>query len=223
MVWLAEDRLDKRTSAIFEAVRARALPVKTVSSKELDRVCGGSFHQGVALHASRRIAGGEKDLEDVLSTTPIPLFLVLDGVQDPHNLGACLRSAECSGVDGVILPERNSAPFSSVVHRVSTGAVEYLNLFRIANLARVLGFLNNAGILVVGLDHNAKTQIGDIDLRQSLALVLGNEGSGLRRLTKENCTMLACIPTVGETASLNVSVATGICLYEAHRQRALTD
>ena len=152
-----------------------------------------------------------------------PFLLVLDGVQDPHNLGACLRSADAAGVHAVIVPKDRSAGLTATVRKVACGAAETVPLLAVTNLARTLRTLQDAGVWLFGAAGEAEKSIYDIDLKGPLALVMGNEGSGLRRLTREHCDELFAIPMVGTVESLNVSVATGVALFEAGRQRRHTD
>lgn len=221
-LWLADSRQDKRVEKYLQLAAATNIPVKLVPRREMDRICGSTNHQGIALSAPSKFIGGEKELEQILSIVTNPLFLVLDGVQDVHNLGACMRSANALGVTGIILPERNSASINAVVHKTSAGAVEHLNLYRVSNLARSLRLFHQTGGHRIGLKQNAKMAISDIDLTPALALVLGSESKGLRRLTADHCDEMASIPMPGDVESLNLSVAAGICLYEANRQRNKT-
>jgi len=164
--------------------------------------------------------GGERQLDDFLHTLRSPaLLLVLDGVTDPHNLGACLRTADAAGVQAVILPKDRSAGLTPVVRKVACGAAEHLPVFAVTNLARALRTLQAAGLWVYGAAGEAEKSLYDVDFTGSVALVLGAEGSGLRRLTREHCDALVKIPMTGSVESLNVSVATGVLLYEVVRQR----
>lgn len=158
-------------------------------------------------------------LELVDALAEPPFLLVLDQVQDPHNLGACLRSAEGAGVQAVVVPKDRSAPMTPTVRMVATGAAERVPVARVTNLARTLGELKERGVWLVGTDEDAPQLLWEVDLTGPLAIVMGSEGSGLRRLTREACDFMARLPMAGGVASLNVSVATGICLFEAVRQR----
>ena len=151
--------------------------------------------------------------------TEAPFLLVLDGVQDPHNLGACLRSADAAGVHAVIVPKDRATGITDIVSKVACGAAEAVPFFQVTNLARVLRELQQRGIWLVGLDERGEQTVYDMDLSGPLALVLGAEGGGLRRLTREHCDHVVAIPMAGTVSSLNVSVATGVCLFEARRQR----
>jgi 23S rRNA (guanosine2251-2'-O)-methyltransferase len=161
----------------------------------------------------------ESDLEALLQAHPNPLVLVLDCVQDPHNLGACLRTADAAGVAAVILPKDKSAPITETVLRVSCGGAEHVPIVRVTNLVRAMEKLKELGIWLVGTAEEATQSIYQIDLKGPIGIVMGAEGSGMRRLTSEHCDFLANIPMAGHVECLNVSVATGVCLFETVRQR----
>ncbi len=219
-LWLDEARHDQRLREVATMAQAAGITVQKVSRARLETLSGGGAHQGVVAQRRATPAQRETDLDgflDGLSATPF--LLVLDGVQDPHNLGACLRSACAAGVQAVVLPRDHAAPLTPVVHKVASGAVEYVPVFRVANLARALERLKERGIWLVGAAADAPESLYDVDLTGPLALVLGGEGEGLRRLTRERCDRMASVPVAGPVGSLNVSVATGVCLYEAVRQR----
>ena len=170
--------------------------------------------------AKKPTAGSEADLENILMNLQTPAFLlILDGVQDPHNLGACLRSADAAGVHAVIAPKDKSVGLTSTVSKVASGAAETVPFIQVTNLARTLRFLKENNIWIIGADALADKAIFDSDLTAPIALVLGAEGSGMRRLTREHCDLLVNIPMSGSVSSLNVSVAAGIFLFEATRQR----
>ena len=192
-----------------------------VTKAELDATVS-ERHQGVVALIKPRQGDAEvteRDLTQFLSGLDCPLILVLDGVTDPHNLGACLRSADAAGVDAVIVPKDNSAELNAVARKVASGAAEVIPLVRVTNLARILRSLKELGIWVVGTTGEADTLVFDQDLSIPTALVMGAEGPGMRRLTTEACDFLVKLPMAGDVSSLNVSVATGICLFEAVRQR----
>lgn len=196
-------------------VRVHARPRAT-----LDKLSGHARHQGIAADYEVPAAKSEHDLAHLLDAAgDNALFLVLDGVTDPHNLGACLRSAAAAGVAAVIVPKDRAVGITPVVRRASAGAADRVPLVEVTNLARSLRQLKDAGVWLTGLAGDAKRALYDIDLRGSSALVIGGEGEGMRRLTREACDRLACIPMPGAVESLNVSVATGIALFEAARQR----
>ncbi|MBX7208426.1 MAG: 23S rRNA (guanosine(2251)-2'-O)-methyltransferase RlmB [Verrucomicrobiaceae bacterium] len=161
----------------------------------------------------------EGDLASILEGKPAPFVLVLDCIQDPHNLGACLRTADAAGVDAVILPKDKSAPITDTVRRVACGAAEHVPVVRVTNLARAMEKLKELGLWLVGTADEATQSIYDIDFKGPVGLVMGAEGSGMRRLTGEHCDFLARIPMLGQVECLNVSVAAGVCLFEAVRQR----
>ena len=221
-VLLALDtRSDERMAEVLRLAETAGVPVRRVSRRELDELIPGVSHQGVLAEMGKAPGLGEQDLPAFLEGLGKPAFLlVLDGVQDPHNLGACLRSADAAGVDAVIVPRDRSAPLNSTVRKVACGAAETVPLVRVTNLARTLRVLKQAGVWIYGAAGEAESALYDTDLCGPLALVLGGEGKGLRRLTREHCDGLMSIPLAGSVSSLNVSVATGICLFEVRRQRA---
>lgn len=220
VVWVEENRRDRRVSQLFDAAAAAHVKVRKVPRAKLDQMAEGERHQGAIarlLPARRR---SEDELPELLASIPGPPFLlVLDGVQDPHNLGACLRSADAAGAHAVLIPRDQSVSVTATVRKVASGAAESLPVFQVTNLARTLAELKREGIWLVGAAGDAPQRLYDVDLRGPLALVLGGEGKGLRRLTREACDFLVQIPMLGHVHSLNVSVAAGVCLFEAVRQR----
>ncbi len=218
-VWVSRERQDRRIGEILTAARAAHIKVHQVPRVALDRLAG-ERHQGVAARLREAARPRTQNLNEYLAAiSGPPLLLVLDGVQDPHNLGACLRSAEAAGAQAVIVPRDNAAPLSPVARRAAAGAAESVPFFQVVNLARCLRELKEQGIWIVGATQDAETELFRADLKGPTALVLGGEGKGLRRLTQEHCDVLVRIPMAGAVASLNVSVASGICLFEAVRQR----
>lgn len=209
-----------RVREIAEQARQLGIAVRSVSADALQRATSLERHQGVAAHYRAPAALDENDLDALLDRTPLPLLLVLDGVQDPHNLGACLRSAAAAGATAVIVPRDRAAGVTPVVHKASAGAVDRIALVQVTNLARALRQLKDAGVWLVGLAGEAERSLYDIDFTGPIAIVMGGEGEGLRRLTRDTCDFVARIPMAGAVESLNVSVATGIALFEALRQRA---
>lgn len=186
----------------------------------LDKLAEGGRHQGVVAEIATRAVDPETQLEEALEAAQgPPLLLVLDGVQDPHNLGACLRSADAAGVHAVIVPRDRAAGLTPVVRKVAAGAAETVPLISVVNLARTLRELKDRGVWLVGTDDAADKTLFDADLTGPLALVMGSEGEGMRRLTRECCDQLVSIPMAGAVESLNVSVAAGVALFEAVRQR----
>lgn len=207
----------QRIQAAINTARAANSPVRFVSRPDLDRLTGTRKHQGVAAVTAPK---QYMDLEDLLpqARTP-PLFLLLDGVEDPRNLGAILRTGLCAGVDGVVLPERRAAGITPAVEKVSAGASEYVAVARVTNLGRALLRLKEAGCWLVGLDEHASQPFTEIDFTESVGVVLGGEGKGLHEHVRAKCDFVVSIPTFGVIGSLNVSVAVGVVLYEALRQR----
>lgn len=213
-------RDDKRIIELRELAASNNVPIEERSKQSFERDFTG-VHQGVAAIAVFEDSTlSEKSLFELLGGLDHPpLLLILDGVTDPHNLGACLRSADAAGVDAVIIPKDKSVGLNATVRKVACGAAETVNLASVTNLARCLDKLKEAGIWLVGAADQADSSLYDQDLAGPIALVMGSEGSGLRRLTQESCDFLVSIPMAGSLSSLNVSVATGVCLYEARRQR----
>jgi 23S rRNA (guanosine2251-2'-O)-methyltransferase len=195
------------------------VPVERVRRPELDRLCDGASHQGVVIEVRGAATAELGDLEDlVMQRGRAVRLLVLDGVEDPRNLGACLRTADAAGVDAVVVPKAHSAPLTAAAIKAATGAAETVPLVRAPNLARTLTWLKEAGVWVVGADAEAPQTLYAAKLEPPIALVLGGEGRGLRRLTRDTCDELVSIPMAGAVASLNVSVATGVVLFELLRQ-----
>ncbi|MBK5935714.1 23S rRNA (guanosine(2251)-2'-O)-methyltransferase RlmB [Halorhodospira halophila] len=218
-VWVERGRRDARLERLLDKLGRQGVSVERVHRRALDEMAEGGNHQGVILRYSGTPARGEGELADLLATEPEPLLLVLDRVQDPHNLGACMRSAAAAGAHGVVAPRDRAAALSPAVHKTAAGAVQRIPFFQVTNLARALQQLCAAGVYTVGAAGEAERSCYQIDLRGPLALVLGGEGEGLRRLTRERCDALVAIPMPGSMESLNVSVAAGVLLFEAVRQR----
>ena len=221
-IWVQAKRRDARLGKILDAARRARIPVQAVERHVLDQMVAGARHQGVVASYRGVPPLAEPDLEPLLKGLDEPPFLlVLDGVQDPHNLGACLRSADAAGVQAVIAPRDRAVGVTPTVQKVASGAAQSVPFVQVANLARALARLREQGIWVVGTAGSADQSLYGADLRGPLALVLGGEGKGLRRLTREQCDLLVSIPMHGTVESLNVSVAAGVCLYEAVRQREM--
>jgi 23S rRNA (guanosine2251-2'-O)-methyltransferase len=216
-------RSDQRLQAVRELAQAAGVPVAELSKQELDKQVHG-VHQGIAALSARAGAvGDEKQLGTLLDGLDHdPLLLILDSITDPHNLGACLRTADAAGVDAVIIPKDKSAPVNETVRKVACGAAETVTIIAVTNLARCMQSLQERGIWIVGTADETAKSLYELELTGPLALVMGAEGTGLRRLTREHCDFLAALPMAGAVSSLNVSVATGICLFEAVRQRAVS-
>jgi len=209
-----------RLVEIEERARQLDLPVRKVNSQAIGGVAGDLRHQGVVARYEAAKATSESELPGLIENAGgRALLLVLDGVQDPHNLGACLRSAAAAGVTAVIIPKDKAAPINATVRKTSAGAADRLPVVSVTNLARTLRAIKDAGVWVYGLDGEATTSLYSVDLKGNVALVLGGEAEGMRRLTREHCDGLVKIVMPGEMESLNVSVATGVALFEAVRQR----
>jgi 23S rRNA (guanosine2251-2'-O)-methyltransferase len=219
---IAEGAHDHRFHELLELAREAKIPVRRVPRSALART-GGAVHQGVVARvAAARYADTEllfSLLAGKVGTENPPLVTVLDGVEDPRNLGAILRTVDCAGGDGVLIPERRAVGLTDVVAKSSAGAVEHVPIARVTNMSRAIDELKSIGIWTVGASADAKTEYVDWDWTLPTALVLGNEGSGLHRLVREHCDTLVRIPVFGQIDSLNVSVAAGVILYEARRQR----
>ena len=215
-------RLDARMQALLEQAASEALDVERVMPDELDRLADGGVHQGVVAIVTPSQLWSEEMLGHLLDKEEgVPLLLVLDGVTDPHNLGACLRSADAAGAQAVIIPKDKSATLSPTVRKVACGAAETVPLVAVTNLARTLKQLQQRGLWVVGTAGEADQLLYEVDLKVPTVIVMGAEGTGMRRLTREHCDYLAKLPMAGTVSSLNVSVTAGICLFEAVRQRAV--
>jgi 23S rRNA (guanosine2251-2'-O)-methyltransferase len=215
-------RRDRRLRQVLDEARTAGVRAEPADKAALDRLTGGANHQGVVAHGEMPSSLGEAALDQILGTIGHPpLLLVLDGITDPHNLGACLRTADGAGVDAVIAPRDRSGGLTPVVCKVASGAAETMPFVQVTNLARTLRHLQDVHrVFVVGTAGDTEDELFRADLTGPLALVLGAEGQGLRRLTRETCDQLVSLPMAGHVESLNVSVATGICLYEAVRQRS---
>lgn len=222
-VWLAADRRDGRSRELETRCRKAGVALRRVAKRELEALDLG-VHQGVAARvAAALLPGDEGSLERLLDDLhEPPLLLVLEGLTDPRNLGACMRSAEAAGAHAVLVPRSRSAPLTAVARKAASGAAERLPLILVANLARSLRWLEQRGIQRVGLAGAGSCPLWEVDLRGGCALLLGAEDSGLRRLTLDHCDQVAHLPMCGEVESLNVSVAAGIALFEAVRQRSVT-
>jgi 23S rRNA (guanosine2251-2'-O)-methyltransferase len=220
-LWLQDDRRDKRIQSIESLAQNQGVDVRRVPRHQLDDTVDGR-HQGTVARVAAReqdLVLDEMGLESLLGSVTNPLLLVLDGVTDPHNFGACLRSADAAGVAAVVIPKNNSADLSPVAIKVACGAAETVPIARVTNLARTLARLKSAGLWVVGTSGDTNESLYQQDLSGPIALVMGAEGDGMRRLTMEQCDFLVALPMMGSVSSLNVSVATGVCLFEALRQR----
>lgn len=218
-IMVAKGRDDERMNQLVKYARRQGVAVQFVQRKTLDDKTKGEQHQGVIARAKPARLLDESDLDKLLVEHEVPFLLVLDGVTDPHNLGACLRNADAAGVHAVIVPKDNSASVTPAVRKVAVGAAETVPLIQITNLARTLKHLQQAGVWVIGTAGEAEQLIYDCKLVGPVALVMGAEGKGMRRLTRETCDELVKLPMAGSVSSLNVSVASGVCLFEIVRQR----
>lgn len=211
---------EKRYQLLIDKARARNIPVKMQNAEYFNKNMANIVHQGLVLWAKPLASLTEADIPNFIEQLGHPAFvLILDGVTDPHNLGACLRSADAAGVDLVIIPKDKSASNNAIVAKVSSGATESVPLIRVTNLARSIQQLQQLGVWIYGACGEATSSLYDLDGKQSIALALGAEGDGLRRLTRETCDGLYAIPMLGSVSSLNVSVAAAVSMYEIRRQR----
>jgi 23S rRNA (guanosine2251-2'-O)-methyltransferase len=209
-----------RLTEIEETARRRDVSVRRIPLQSLEGIAGGLRHQGVIARYEAAKPTDEKELPALVEAAGgKALVLVLDGVQDPHNLGACLRSAAAAGVTAVVIPKDKAAPINATVRKTSAGAADRIPVVSVTNLARTLRALQEMGVWIYGLDGSATQAIHGIDFTGNVALVMGGEGEGMRRLTREHCDGLVKSPMPGEMESLNVSVATGVALFEVVRQR----
>lgn len=224
-IFVSSNKDDRRIQAILHMAQQHDISVQRVEPKKLDRLSNDEHHQGVLAKITATSMWGESDLLEEIRAKHGKkelLFLILDGVQDPHNLGACLRTADAAGVTAVIVPRDNAVSITPVVRKVASGAADTVPVVGVTNLSRVMREMQQLGVWIVGTDSECDQTIYDVDLKGSIAIVLGAEGEGMRQLTKKHCDFLVKLPMLGEVESLNVSVATGVCLYEAVRQRMKT-
>ncbi|OLD17396.1 MAG: 23S rRNA (guanosine(2251)-2'-O)-methyltransferase RlmB [Acidobacteriales bacterium 13_1_40CM_3_55_5] len=217
-VGVAKERHDLRLQRVVDECRRQGIAVRFVSRPELDRMAGNNAHQGVVAVTS---AKQYNDLDDVVAAKrgQFSLVVVLDGVEDPHNLGAILRTADAAGADGVVIPERRAAGVTPTVTKASAGASEHLPIAKVTNIGRTLEELKSKNLWIVGLDERAPQNYDSLDYKMDCAIVLGAEGKGVHELVRKKCDFLISIPMLGKVSSLNVSVAAGVMLYEIVRQR----
>ena len=222
-VYVDPTRRDARMKQFLSRAAEAGVRIIEADGPRLIKLTGGAGHQGVAarVQAVEGVRTLDELLDDLQEQGTVPLLLVLDGVTDPHNLGACLRVADGAGAHAVIAPKDHAAGINATVAKVASGAAETVPYFMVTNLARTLGELKERGIWVVGAADDAEQTLYDVDLAMATALVLGAEGPGMRQLTRKTCDALVRIPMMGAVESLNVSVASGVCLYEARRQRGV--
>ena len=217
-VGMAKERHDIHLQRLIEDCRRLSVPVRFLQRTELDRMAGNAAHQGVVAVTS---AKQYNDLADVIAAKRgnHALLVVLDGVEDPHNLGAILRTADAAGANGVVIPERRAAAVTGTVTKASAGASEHLPIAKVTNISRTIEELKESNVWTVGLDERGAQTYDSLDYNMDCALVLGGEGKGLHDLVKRKCDFLVSIPMLGKVPSLNVSVAAGVVLYEIVRQR----
>ncbi len=219
-IWVQQDSKNPALQTIFNQAKQNGLSVQLVPRKTLDNMSQGERHQGVVMRQRPARNLTEADLKLLIDDAQKPvLFLILDGVQDPHNLGACMRTADAAGADAVIIPASRGVGITPVVRKVASGACDSIPLIMVSNLARTLKQIQDDGVWLIGTSDQADKSIYEHDLKGHIGIVMGAEGDGIRRLTRESCDFLARIPMAGAVESLNVSVASGVCLYEAVRQR----
>ncbi len=219
--FVLKGRQDERLLPLLNELQSIGVSIQQMGRKALDDKANGANHQGIIARVKPTKQLNENDLDSILSQHEHPLLLVLDGVTDPHNLGACLRNADAAGVAAVIVPKDRSSSLTATVSKVACGAAETVPLVRVTNLARTMRALQDRGVWFVGTAGEATHDLYQAKLSGPLAIVMGAEGDGMRRLTRETCDDLIKIPMAGSVSSLNVSVASGICLFEVVRQRSL--
>lgn len=219
-LFVLKGRDDERLVNIINQARRFGISVQFCQRKVLDDKVNGEQHQGVVARAKPGKQYDENDLAKLVEEQDQPFLLVLDGVTDPHNLGACLRTADAAGVHALVVPKDKAAKLTATARKVACGAAEVVPLIQVTNLARTLKDLQQSGVWIVGTAGEAQQTLYDCKLTGPMALVMGAEGKGMRRLTREHCDELVKLPMAGSVSSLNVSVATGICLYEIVRQRS---
>ncbi|MFB6422192.1 MAG: 23S rRNA (guanosine(2251)-2'-O)-methyltransferase RlmB [Candidatus Malihini olakiniferum] len=221
-VFILNGRDNRRLQPMIAALEASGTVIHTKNRQWLDDKVEGAVHQGILVRIKEDRQYQEKNLPDLLVSIPQPFLLILDGVTDPHNIGACLRNADAAGVHAIIVPRDRSAQLNATAKKVACGAAENVPLIRVTNLARTLRFLQENQVWIVGTANEANHTLYQSKLTGPLALVMGSEGKGIRHLIRKHCDELISIPMAGSVLSLNVSVAAGICLFEAVRQRLTT-
>ncbi|MGP1956335.1 MAG: 23S rRNA (guanosine(2251)-2'-O)-methyltransferase RlmB [Arsenophonus sp. NC-PE1-MAG3] len=218
-VYILKERKDKRLLPIINQLKKFGIIIQLVNRQWMDRQTENAVHQGIFIQIKSGRQYQESDLDIIISQVQSPFLLILDGITDPHNLGACLRNAEAAGVDAVIVPKNKSAQLNAIAKKVACGAAENIPLIRVTNLARILRQLQKQHIWIIGTACDANHTLYESKLTGAIAFLMGAEDKGMRRLTREHCNELISIPMAGIVSSLNVSVTTGICLFEAVRQR----
>jgi len=218
--WVDNQRQDARLKPVVDALQALGIQPEQTERKKLDRLADGKNHQGIIVAVELPAMHNEDDLKQaVMALSESAFYLVLDQVQDPHNLGACLRTADAVGAHGIIIPKDNAASITPTVCKVASGAAETVPVYQVTNLARVLRWMKEQNIWIMGAAGEAEQTIYDMTLDMPLALVMGTEGTGMRQLTRKHCDFLVKIPMAGQVESLNVSVAAGVLMYEVFRQK----
>jgi 23S rRNA (guanosine2251-2'-O)-methyltransferase len=219
-VFVQNGRRDRRMQDLLTKLENQKIKYSSTDKNILDRLAKGELHHGVLAEITLpTLPGQDKLIEHIKHYSINPLILILDSIQDPRNLGACLRSANAAGVDCVVVNKDRSAPINALVHKTSAGAINQIKIFQVTNLVRTIKELQKNGIWVLGLDGLSNNSLYKANLCEPIALVMGSEGKGLRRLVKTSCDELVSIPMMGNVESLNISVATGIALFESRRQR----
>ena len=220
-VWVQQSLGSEAISSIHDTINKLGVSIQTVPRSTLDKMTKNQNHQGIMLEVRQANRKTENDLEDVLEEykDTNPLYLILDSVQDPHNLGACIRTADAAGVTAIIIPKDRAANINETVRKVASGAVENVTVITVVNLVRALKKIKEAGVWVVGTSGDADESIFDLELTAPIAIVMGGEGKGMRASIRKECDYIGSLPITGQIESLNVSVATGVVLYEVVRQR----
>ncbi len=218
--WVDQKRQDERLQGLVKGLGQRGINIQKADRKQLDSLSKGANHQGIILEVEMPAMLSENDLKSVVeSAKQVPFWLILDHVQDPHNLGACLRTADAAGVQGVIVTKDQAVGITPTVCKVASGAAETVPVYQVTNISRTIAWLKDQGVWVVGAAGEAEKTIYETDVNMPIALVMGAEEKGMRRLTREQCDFLVKIPMQGSVESLNVSVAAGVLIYEVFRQR----
>ena len=220
-VLLVDQRRDQRVQQLIHLLDLHSVSYEYVDKQTLEMMCNSENHQGVAIRLKRSVKQKLTIEESIKQLSDNAMVLLLDHIQDPHNLGACLRTAECAGVEMVIVPKDGASPVNETVRKVASGAAENIKIQVVSNLVRAITLLQDAGFWVYGAADQGNTDIYGCEFSQKSAIVMGAEGSGLKRIVKESCDFLINIPMYGTVSSLNVSVATGIVLFEARRQQKI--
>lgn len=215
-IWMQQGRKDKKVQGIISLAQRHGVSIEAISSDKMKKKCPDANHQGVIANI-RSTKKNAATLEDILDKEKL-LLLILDGVQDPHNIGACMRTADAAGVDAIIISKNRSPGLTAVVRKVASGAAETVPYIQVSNLARAMQQLQDSNVWVVGTSGDSNSSIFEINVTPRMAIVMGSEGKGMRRLTRENCDELVSIPMAGSVESLNISVATGISLFEVRRK-----